>query len=217
MASKVDFPMPDPENRPSRCPCRTVAKQLSAPTPRSSRSPSCARSVASGGGARTRRGCPTGKAPRPSNGRPNGSTTRPSQSSPTGNVPPRWRVTVAGAPGPIPSSGANGIAWTRPPRIPTTSAWTWSPPRISSTSRSPSDKWPISPSTSTTRPDTPATRPSSRSSGRRARSARQAATRSAKLANLIGRHLVPIIYLCRNTIALPQLFWALSHGDTRKW
>ena len=74
--------MPEPENKPRRCPWRQVAKQLSARTPTSRRGPRRARSVASGGGARTRRGAsPAGSAPCPSSGRPSGSSTRPSQGS----------------------------------------------------------------------------------------------------------------------------------------
>ena len=134
MASRVDLPMPEPANRPSRWPWRQVAKQFSARTPRSSRGPSRARCVASGGAARTRRsGGPAGSGPRPSSGRPSGSSTRPSQPSATGSVPPfgsplrPWSWNKAAMPGPSPSSEPNGIACARPWRKPTISAGTVMP------------------------------------------------------------------------------------------
>ena len=181
MASRLDLPTPDPENRPSRWPRRHVAKQFSARMPTSSRGPSRARSVASGGAARTRRARgPGGSGPCPSSDLPSGSSTRPSHASATASVPPPcgsgWNSTVL--PGPSRSSAANGMTCAKPWRKPTTSAGISWPSRVSSDRRSPTDTWLLSPSISTTSPDSPTTRPSSRFGMMSRNLARQLALRS---------------------------------------
>jgi len=164
MASKVDFPIPDPANKPRRWPSRQVANVLRTRTPRSSRGPSRARWVASGGDARTSRGrVLRGKAPRWSSGRPVGSMTRPSHPSHGARRAPRGRFGVNGMvalpPGPTPSSVSNAMTRASAPRKPTTSPNTGRPSRAVRLSRSPMLAWAVRPATSTESPATFTTRP----------------------------------------------------------
>ena len=165
---------------PSLCPWRQVAKQLSARTPTSRRGPRRARNVASGGRARTRRAAgPAGSAPCASSGRPSGSSTRPSQASDTTrsrrsacNGP---RPEPGGAAGTEPSRAPNGIACASPWRKPTISAGMLWPSRAARSRPSPTQTCPLSPSISTTRPDSPLTRPSICSGAMSRKAARPAA------------------------------------------
>lgn len=193
IAISVDFPTPEPANRPRRCPSRHVVKAFITRTPRSRRGPRRARNVGSGGDARTGLGdTPRGRAPRPSIGRPSGSTTRPIHPSLTARLwpwpvaefspPAGWRPGSgihATLPGPSPSVAANVIAWARPARNPTISAIKSRRVRDCSVIRSPTDACCDSPPTSTISPETPEIRPSSRMLPSSCTAANAASQRSA--------------------------------------
>ncbi len=164
IANKVDFPTPEPANKPRRWPVRHVAKRSNARTPRLSRGPSLARRAAGGGSARTDRANPPPRVPRSSMGLPSGSTTRPSQRAEIDKLLAclTWAAASgidAVAPGPIPLRFANDSARAKPARKPTISATTGELLRGDNCTRSPMASCPDKPPSSAARPETPRTVP----------------------------------------------------------
>ena len=135
MASSVDLPTPEPANRPRRWPSPAGGEALSARTPRSSRRPSRARRVASGGAARSASGSGPAAAAacRPAAGRAGRSPGRASRRTPASEPfrqwPARRRRRAPRCPGRGRRAGAKGMACALPSRNPTISAGTPRPSR----------------------------------------------------------------------------------------